>query len=210
MDQFYKVRKKMSIAESTRQVLNKSIDLLHKLSNRKLAKEEMKQQLSTLLSNYFFAVHPDSAKLNFGEVDETSKIKLELFLEQAYEICDKVSNGKAPLYEAIMLMNKVVVAHQPNHEEVPAQPTPRLEVSEPLSRLEEEEDPGLVPDAFDLSGEVREKIKARMVTPEKQEVGSLIADVLKRQEELNLSISVLNHSLKEVGFELRPLSKERP
>lgn len=222
MDQFYKVRKKMSIAESTRQVLNKSIDLLHKLSNKKEAKEEIKHHLSTLLSNYFFAVYPDSNKLNFGEVDETSKIKLEIFLEQAYEIVDKVASGRAPLYEAIMLMNKVVVNHQPGSEEVQAveqkQDAPQ-EIERPL-RPQVVEEPGMLANEFDPSGEsaeqkvlaeVKEKIKARTAIHQRgsvhTDVTSLISEVLKKQEELHQSIYLLNDSLRDVGFELRPISK---
>jgi hypothetical protein len=222
MDQFYKVRKKMSIAESTRQVLNKSIDLLHKLSNKKQAKEEIKHQLSNLLSSYFFAIYPDSNPINFDEVDEGSKMKLEFFLEQAHEIVDKVANGRSPLYEAIMLMNKVVVNHQPNLEEM--QKLKQEEVApeqiEKPFRPELIEEPGMVPNEFDLSGEinekkvlfdVKEKIRARTAMNQRgalhTDVSSLISEVLKKQEELHQSIFVLNDSLKEVGFELRPIQR---
>jgi hypothetical protein len=200
MDQFHKVKKKMSMAEATRQVLNKSIDLLHKLSNKKLSKDEIKNQLDELLSTYFFNLYP--------EIDEAVKMKLELFLEQSHEIVDKVSMGKAPLYEAIMLMNKVVVAYQPSAEEERSFEEKPLE-----NRLKPQENLGLVIDEFDLSGQVQEKGNMKLAIQQRsmphQEVGSMISEVLKKQDELNQSIVLLNDSLKGVGFELRPLSKER-
>lgn len=230
----------MSIAESTRQVLNKSIDLLHKLSNKKLPKEEIKQQLSNLLSNYFFAVYPDSNQRNFGEVDDGSKIKMELFLEQANEIVEKVASGKAPLYEAIMLMNKVVVNHQPDidevqpsipHQEAAAQPInePALEAEAPAIASPKQpkvepvqlnaEEPGMVIDEFDPSSKQlekqfqQEKVSARFKQRTSMhgrselqgKIGALLGDVLKKHEELDASILALNDSLKEIGFEIKPL-----
>src|SRR3990167_836453 len=110
MQQFVKMRRQVSMAESTRLVLNKSIDLLHKLSNGKLGKEDVKKEISTLLSTYFVTVYPETSRGN----DPESKFKLEHFLDQAYEIIDQVESGKVPLYEAIMLMNKVVVSLKPS------------------------------------------------------------------------------------------------
>ncbi|MBM3202017.1 MAG: hypothetical protein FJZ56_06380 [Chlamydiae bacterium] len=201
MDQFHKVKKKMSIAESTRQVLNKSIDLLHKLSNKKLSRDEINKQLSELLTAYFASLHP--------EMNEANSIKLDHFLKQAEEIVDKVANSKSPLYEAIMLMNKVVVSNQPDLEEE------NMAEEKPIeNRLMREEEMGLVTSEFDLSGEAQEKVKVKAAISQRtvssfHEVGSMISEVLKKQEELNHSILQLNDSLKGVGFELRPLAKER-
>lgn len=114
MQQFIKMRKQVNMTESTRLVLNKSIDLLHKLSNSKMSKEEVKKELSVLLSTYFVTLYPDNGR----GIDAEKKLKLEHFLEQAYDISDQVESGKVPLYEAIMLMNKVVVSLKPDSEDI--------------------------------------------------------------------------------------------
>ena len=215
----------MSMAESTRQVLNKSIDLLHKLSNKKIAKDTARKELSAVLSQYF-----SSLGSNFA-IDQDSKVKLELFLDQAYEIIEKVDAGDAPLYEAIMMMNKVVVNNQmeePARSKVsaPRPPLPKMKIREELSEdqyPDDEEDEEEEDFDEDFRRPAKEFKRARessrqTVTPirfnssvresreeSNQEVAELVKDVLKQKEALARSVKHLNEVLHEVGFELRSL-----
>ncbi len=226
MDQFMKMRKKMSMAESTRQVLNKSIDLLHKLSNKKIAKDTARKELSAVLSQYFSSLGENSS------IDQESKVKLEIFLDQAYEIIEKVDAGDAPLYEAIMMMNKVVVNNQmeePKREKISVSrpPLPKMKIREDLSEHdyenqdedEEDFDEDFPRPARELkrSRENSRKIVApirfespvresRQEADSNQEVGDLVKDVLKKKEALERSVKHLNGVLQELGFELRSLS----
>lgn len=163
MDQFMKMRKKMSMAESTRQVLNKSIDLLHKLSNKKIAKDSAKKELGSLLSHYFTSSF-DGA----NGISKESKVKLELFLDQAYEILDKTDSGDTPLYEAIMMMNKVVVNNQVAEKVVNEQDTsaPVLRVKEPQERAQTE-DEGDEKDEEEI--EIEEEIEEEELESEEEE-----------------------------------------
>ncbi len=219
MQQFIKMRKQVSMTESTRLVLNKSIDLLHKLSNGKLGKEEVKKEITILLSTYYVTVHPES-----GHVDSPEKkLKLEHFLNQAYEIAEQVESGKVPLYEAIMLMNKVVVSLKPNESEseeenrvqtttkAPSYPAEREVIRfRPVEKqtnsavfdevaLENQETNLKVADRFEL------RKPERQSQNEDSEVTELISDVLKQKKALENSISHLNQSLSKIGFELRPI-----
>ncbi len=215
MQQFIKMRKQVSMTESTRLVLNKSIDLLHKLSNGKLGNEDVKKEVTVLLSTYFVTAYPESDR---GD-DPEKKLKLELFLDQAYEIIDQVESGKVPLYEAIMLMNKVVVslkpfeqqqleerAHTPKRTALPSErevirfrPVPK-EVDEEVFEEDLNEERNMkMAERF----EFRKTEKQReMADPE---VADLIQDVLKQKKALENSISHLNQSLSKIGFELRPI-----
>ena len=93
-----------NLSEQKRQVLNKSIDLLHKLANKKMNIRDVKKELSSILSVYFFSFFPKDA-----QIDEENKLKFEKFLKMAYEVVENLEGGKSALYEAIMLMNKIVV-----------------------------------------------------------------------------------------------------
>jgi hypothetical protein len=221
MDQFMKMRKKMSMAESTRQVLNKSIDLLHKLSNKKIAKETARKELSAVLSQYFSSLGSGLA------IDQERKVKLEIFLDQAYEIIEKVDAGDAPLYEAIMMMNKVVVNNQMEEagkERVSSirPPEPKMKMREEISRSDYDDEDEEEEEEFrrvektprkakehsrQISGSTRfESSIQEEVGDANQEVSLLIGEVLKQREALEKAVKHLNAVLHELGFELRSLS----
>ncbi len=226
MDQFMKMRKKMSMAESTRQVLNKSIDLLHKLSNKKIAKDTARKELSGVLSQYF-----SSLGSNSSAIDQESKVKLEIFLDQAYEIIEKVDAGDAPLYEAIMMMNKVVVNNQVEENGRgkvpfirPPEP-PKMRMKEEFSQNDfdddddedDEDDEEFRRPTKELkrSRERIEQAPVRFESPIKSsrrepngEVAELIGDVLKQREALERAVSHLNTVLYDLGFELKSLSSK--
>lgn len=232
MDQFMKMRKKMSMAESTRQVLNKSIDLLHKLSNKKIAKDAAKKEVSALLSHYFTSMGESS-----NGISKESKVKLELFLDQAYEILDKTDSGDTPLYEAIMMMNKVVVNNQVPEkvEETVVSEAPSIRVSESKSAPEQWDDEEDEEEEDDeeyqmkqnedrpLRFEAKEMPKTSQPTrrvhfekssfqnrsqQKQKEVGNLVDEVLQQKFALENSIDQLNHSLRAMGFELRAIQPE--
>lgn len=222
MQQFIKMRKQVSMTEATRLVLNKSIDLLHKLSNGKLAREEVKKEISVLLSTYFVTVYPETEK----GVDADAKLKLEHVLDQAYDIVYQVESGKAPLYEAIMLMNKVVVSIKPLYEEndsddrgsvfakqtiaekevVRFRPAPEYEMREPFPDPEVEQTVS-VAQRLENPMEPKEVSRAQPInkTSRETDVSDLMNAVIQQKKALENSIAKLNASLEEIGFELRSL-----
>lgn len=200
MDQFIKLRKKMTMTESTRQMLNKSIDLLHKLSKKKITTDAVKSELSTYLSNHI---------LTINQIDGDKKLQLEQFINLAGEIVDSVDGGKIPLYEGIMALNKMVMPEQQTQEEEPrrekpAQPPSFIRLA-PLA----EKDPGMVSREFDPTGAKLEELTMSSIKPREEasrrEVGELFDEVFKNKAMFEQSIVSLNASLKTIGFELKPV-----
>lgn len=208
MQPFMKMKKKIGMTESTRQVLNKAIDLLHRLSNKKLSEESAKKELSTTLSAHFVAE---------GGVEEQKKIKLQMVLEEANGVVSQLDRGQIPLYEAIMLVNRIVVSGA-NKEEAPLKET-KIEPIQLRTKLGAyEEDLEFVSQEFDVSGDQREKnlqVKESQKPQEKEEpvivrqpsedVVLLMNRVLMNKKQLEDSILDLNGTLHTIGFELRPI-----
>ena len=214
MQPFMKMKKKIGMTESTRQVLNKAIDLLHRLSNKKLSEESARRELSTTLSTHF---------LSEGGVEAHKKIKLQMVLEEANDVVTQLDKGKIPLYEAIMLVNRIVVAGASAHtgKEPPPIPTSNIESFHIHPRIAPyEEDLEFVSQEFDVSGEQRER-NLHIRTSEKfqeklaetaprqseEDVTLLMNRVLMNKKQLEEAISDLNGTLLSVGFELRPIGK---
>lgn len=206
MNQFMKMKKKMSLAESTRQVLNKSIDLLHKVSNKKLSLEAAKKDLSSILSGYFVSIYPGKER-----IDDSLRVKFGIFFDHASDIVTKVDEGKTPLYEAIMQMNKVVTDYEPSEPE-----ENKKEEDESISHeiaFSDREKEILIQEHANVFKEVIEEdndlspIMPTMVKEDKRTSSELLQEVITHKKELEKSISHLNKSLFELGFELRTISK---
>lgn len=167
MEHFMKMKKKVSSTETTRQVLNKAIDLLHKLSNQKIKSEEVKSELSQVFSQYFLSQNGAE-----NGIEERNKLKLEILLKETCDIVDRLDSGRIPLYESIMLMNKVAAGFgQPKQEselsankaeevvtemnvEKESPTTVRLR---PTKNTSEESSVDFPEEGFDYSGAEREK-----------------------------------------------------
>lgn len=160
------------MTESTRQMLNKSIDLLHKLSKKKVTTTAVKNELSDYLSNHISL---------WNQINSNSPRRLEEFTVLAEEIIDDVDAGKIPLYEGIMLLNRMVMP-----EETP-----------------------MVANEFDPTGNKIEQSTMNICMPKeepKKEVAELIEIVLKNKELLDKSVVTLNTRLKQIGYELKPVN----
>jgi hypothetical protein len=230
MQPFMKMKKKITMTESTRKVLNKAIDLLHRLSSKKISEDVCKKEISYTLSSHF---------LEDTKVNADSKVKLEMCINEASDIIESLEKGKIPLYEAIMLINRVVVNHAGieslesfEQKDEPLQFKPRVEPYK--------EDSDFVSQEFDISGDQREKIlKERFFqklqsretemlekTHEKEnfqretliseikelnkasdDVSLLMNRVLVNKKQLEEAICDLNGQLQSIGFELRPIQK---
>lgn len=201
MDQYMKIKKTLSLAESTRQILNKAIDLLHKLSNGKISKEETKHQLSSILSHYFLTIYGE-------DLNSNEKQELKAFLASAHEVVDKVDGGKIPLYEAIMVMNKVIIHHQMERNEtvVSLEEVTKKSVSQPSEKKVAPE-PTISRDPQPI--EVRNVRKKRHM--EEQTEGNFenkLQEIASLQKRLQTVITELNDELYSVGFELHPITKQ--
>ena len=196
MDQYMKIKKTLSLAESTRQILNKAIDLLHKLSNGKMGKEETKHQLSSILSHYFLTIYGE-------DLSSTEKQELKDFLASAHEVVDRAESGKIPLYEAIMLMNKVIIQHQIERDEVvvPLKEVTRQQV---VQRVEKEVDPTPLEEKHtSVRKQCTETASLGQFENKLQEIASL-------QKRMRTVIDELNDELHTVGYELQPISSRSP
>ncbi|MCH9811453.1 hypothetical protein K0U07_01670 [bacterium] len=101
MDTFSKIRKTASKEEQKRQMINKAIDLLHKLANKRLDFADAKSEISKVISEYY-VTHEEEG------IDSRSKINLEVMMNNAFDVISGVKEEKLNLYQAIMLMNKVM------------------------------------------------------------------------------------------------------
>lgn len=216
MQQFIKMKKQVSMTESTRLVLNKSIDLLHKFSNKKMRNEDVKKEMATLLSTYFMTLFPEAE----GGSDAESKLQLQHFLDNAYDIVDKVETGQAPLYEAIMLMNKVVVSLKPVKRQESEDHFEKF-IAEEAHRRGEREVVRFRPVAAEVSEEEfqedfveqKEQMRVGAMSIQQEEQSSsteddasqLLGNVLKQKRALEQSVKNLNESLAAIGYELKPL-----
>ncbi len=237
MQPFMKMKKKIGMTESTRQALNRAIDLLHRLSNKKLSEESARKELSTMLSQHF---------LSEDGVDAQKKIKLQMVLEEANDVVTQLDKGKIPLYEAIMLVNRIV--SNSASKEPPPLPEARIESANAIEPIHSrpkiapyEEDVEFISQEFDVSGDQREKnlqermaqkieklpqqmdgilsktlmtasddtkkIEVRAPRQSEEDVAILMNRVLMNKKQLEESILDLNGSLQSVGFELRPIVK---
>ncbi len=174
MDDSMKLERK-GMGELTRQMLNKAIDLLHKVSNKKMESGVAKKELIEILSSYF--LYP------LARGSEKAKKRFKSLLEEVCQIVDKIDSGKAPLYEAIMQMNKAVM-HLPQNF------------------LEEED--SLASTEFDSPGITKErqfKIETKS-RGKSEEIQDQITRILDLKERLQTSVTELNNLLSAVGFEL--------
>ena len=218
MQPFMKMKRKQGMNEQTRQVLNRAIDLLHRLSSKRISEEGARRELSAALSAHFLAE---------DGIESGKKIKLQLILEEATTVISQLDRGEIPLYEAIMLVNRIVVSAIvkqpppiPKDSIAPIQYRARINPYEASEELEIEEDVDFVSQEFDISGESREKDLqvARTIkveeklhnAPPKQsedDITALLSKVLINKKQLEAAIFELNDTLQSTGFELRPLDK---
>lgn len=219
MHSFMNTKKKLSLSEITRQVLNQSIDLLHKLSNKKISKEAAKKEFSLLLSNH--CLSGDRA------LDETKKVRLEVSLNQANEIVDRVESGKIPLYEAIMLVNRVIVSlgviEEGRGEGKKIESIQR--VVEERAAEKEEKVEEFLSHSFDPTGNQAEENMRRAPKEEEKRVEAvasplpaplpaksetsveaLMGQVVFHKKQLEEAVASLNEVLSKIGYTLTSIS----
>lgn len=193
-----------NMQEETRKVLNKSIDVLHKLSKGKTTRKEARQELSALLAGHFLMNSKSQG------IDINQKVKLQCYLDEALSIVDRLDSGQAPLYEGILMMNKVIA----KKETEPVLPLDETTISSLLDG-KKLEDSIMISDQFDRSGKQKEEEAIRPVkiaeAPKPAAsniytqlgIQELMQEVLRNKEQFEKSIVNLNESLLHAGFELK-------
>lgn len=191
MDAFSKIRKSAGREEQKRQMINKAIDLLHKLSNKRLDFDDAKSEISRVISEYY--VLDESA----GVADNT-KINLEVMINNSFDVINGVKDDKLNLYQAIMLMNKVM-AHGESSKE------------ESSKKIEK---PAFVEEKKQKVSEIKKEVKLiENKVPDIKEVKSAkgtevtraMNDVIENKKKYLQSIEQLNEILKAHGFSLSAL-----
>ncbi len=183
MDAFSKIRKSAGREEQKRQMINKAIDLLHKLSNKRLDYDDAKSEISRVISEYY--VLDDGAS-----VAENTKINLELMINNSFDVINGVKDEKLNLYQAIMLMNKVMAHGETTKEE----PSKKFEIP---TFTEEKKEVKLIENTVSNIEEVR--------YPKRTEVSEAMNDVIENKKKYLQSIEQLNEILKSHGFSLSAL-----
>ena len=186
MDAFSKIRKSAGREEQKRQMINKAIDLLHKLANKRLEFDEAKSEISRVVSEYYVIDEEEGVK-------DDAKINLELMINNAFDVISGVKEEKLNLYQAIMLMNKVM-AHQES-------------VSDTVLSTKENEIESQKEDKPIEKPKKEEKIEVVKKTISKEEKLFAIHmnEVLENKKKLHQSIEELNEILKDHGFSLKAL-----
>ena len=190
MDAFSKIRKSAGREEQKRQMINKAIDLLHKLSNKRLDYDDAKSEISRVISEYY--VLDDSA------VGENTKINLELMINNSFDVLNGVKDEKLNLYQAIMLMNKVM-AHA---ETIKEEPSKKFEI--PVFTEEKNE---VVSETKKEGNSIENKLIEidEVKQPKKNDLTDAMNDVIENKKKYLQSIEELNEILKSHGFALSTL-----
>ncbi len=183
MDAFSKIRKSAGREEQKRQMINKAIDLLHKLSNKRLDYDDAKIEISRLISEYYLLDE------NQG-LEENTKLNLELMINNSFDVINGVKEEKLNLYQAIMLINKVM-AHV---DTVKQEPQPKIE--KPVI-LEEKKESNYIENK---TSDVQE-VKSHKQT----EVAQAMNELIENKKKYLHSIEKLNELLKNHGFSLSAL-----
>lgn len=189
MDTFSKIRKTASQEEQKRQMINKAIDLLHKLANKRLEFDEAKTEISRVVSEYYVMDESEGVKDNL-------KVNLEIMMGNAFDVLEGVKDEKLNLYQAIMLMNKVM-AHPGQISEKPekkAETIPAIKKEEPKEIVKVEEKQEAV--VKNISAKSDDLFSQKM------------AEVIENKKKLKKSIEELNEVLKGYGFTLKDLSPQ--
>ena len=128
------------------------------------------------------------------------KGELKAFLASAHEVVDKADSGQIPLYEAIMLMNKVIIHHQME----------RNENIVPLSRSEEKKTVREV--SFEAPVEKKDTAPSKPAPVKNALAAAVFEDPLKEIEALKQRMDTLlnnlNSRLRKVGYQLQPIEEE--
>lgn len=189
MDTFSKIRKTASQEEQKRQMINKAIDLLHKLANKRLEFDEAKTEISRVVSEYYVMDESEGVKDNL-------KVNLEIMMGNAFDVLEGVKDEKLNLYQAIMLMNKVM-AHPGQISEKPekkVETVPAVKKEEPKEIVKVEEKQEAV--VKNISAKSDDLFSQKM------------AEVIENKKRLKKSIEELNEVLKGYGFTLKDLSPQ--
>jgi hypothetical protein len=199
MDTFSKIRKSVGQEEQKRQMINKAIDLLHKLANKRLEFDDAKSEISKVVSEYYVI---DEV---LG-VEDNTKINLEVMINNAFDVLEGVQQEKLNLYQAIMLMNKVMAHHGPAVQEV------KKKVEKKIERVVEI--PAKTINKINIEEAKHEVVKVE----EKQEAivknvssrnddlfTQKMTEVIENKKRLAKSIEELNEVLKGHGFTLNAL-----
>ena len=193
MDTFSKIRKTATKEEQKRQMINKAIDLLHKLANKRLDFADAKSEISKVISEYY-VTHEEEG------IDSSAKINLEVMMNNAFDVISGVKEEKLNLYQAIMLMNKVMARSEgakPSKAEPKKQEKQEKKVEMPEKGLKQEKVP--LPA---LSQEVkREKVEKK----EDPSFAQLMDLVIANKKKYLDSIEELNALLKSHGLKLNML-----
>jgi len=183
MDTFSKIRKSAGREEQKRQMINKAIDLLHKLANKRLDYDEAKSEISRVVSEYYVIDDEDG-------MGDNAKINLEVMINNSFDVLEGIKDEKLNLYQAIMLMNKVM-AHQE-----PVKVKPKVEIqTAPIQEVVK----------MDVVVEETKKVeKSAPLTPVKSEdlLKDALNQVIENKKRLQQSIEDLNEVLKGHGFTL--------
>lgn len=183
MDAFSKIRKTASKEEQKRQMINKAIDLLHKLANKRLDFADAKSDISKVISEYY-VTHEEEG------IEGNAKINLEMMMNNAYDVISGVKEEKLNLYQAIMLMNKVMAQSDRAKKESKEEPVKQKEQKKVVAPLEVK----------------KQEVGAAKVVEVNQSSFSLLMDtVVENKRKYLESIEELNELLKAHGLKLNTL-----
>ena len=185
MDTFSKIRKSAGREEQKRQMINKAIDLLHKLANKRLDYDDAKSEISRVVSEYYVIDDEEG-------MGENAKINLEVMINNSFDVLEGIRDEKLNLYQAIMLMNKVM-AHQE-----PVKAKPKVEVqTAPVQEVVN----------MEVIEEIKKVEKRAVLVSEKSDdlLKDALNEVIENKKRLQQSIEDLNEVLKGHGFTLSVL-----
>ncbi len=185
MDTFSKIRKSAGREEQKRQMINKAIDLLHKLANKRLDYDDAKSEISRVVSEYYVIDDEEG-------MGDNAKINLEVMINNSFDVLEGIKDEKLNLYQAIMLMNKVM-AHQE-----PLKAKPKVEVqATPIQEVVK----------MEVIEETKKVEKSAPLASLKSEdlLKDALNEVIQNKKRLQQSIEDLNQVLKGHGFTLSML-----
>ncbi len=194
MDDAKGIEKQMELTEGMRKVLNQAINLLHQSSHQKISVDEAQDTLKELFISYQF-------------VNEKENARVKELHSEAFDILKKVWEKDIPLYEAIMMMNTVIMEIKTLSSDYIESDNIQEKIS--ISFIEEKKS-NVIDPIFkgEEEGEI-EMIKEEKIDKEKISGGKDIHDLLSRvidsKKQLQNTICSLNDSLEAVGLQIKEL-----
>jgi hypothetical protein len=158
---------------------------LHKLANKRLDYDDAKSEISRVVSEYYVIDDEEG-------MGDNAKINLEVMINNSFDVLEGIKDEKLNLYQAIMLMNKVM-AHQE-----PVKVKPKVEVqTAPVQEVVK----------MDVVEETKKVEKSAPTASLKSEdlLKDTLNEVIQNKKRLQQSIENLNEVLKGHGFTLSML-----